>query len=248
VAVTAPAACGWSAASNNGWLTVSPPGSAGNANVAFTAAANPDPLPRTGSLTVAGQTYTVTQPPAPCSYVLVPNSYGPVTSDGASGLSFTFTTTTPSGCAGSAVSYASWLTASTTWNDAQSGIVTYAVAQNLSGSQRTGTIQFGPQTFTVTQSKAACAYSLNAYGVLLNRLGGGGNVLASPSPLGCSAPNWGTDQPGFVTPLGPLAGPAFNIYTLPYTVAGFTTSLTAVTRKAKITIGGQVFSIKQTSW
>jgi hypothetical protein len=159
--------------------------------------------------------------------------------------SFTFSTGA-TGCTTTAVSYSNWLTVNTTSSpDGSSGSVDFTAAPNSSGSTRTGTIQFGQQTFTVFQTGAACAYSLAAYGAVLNKAGGGGNVLGSPSALGCS-PVVGTDQPTIVT-LSPLTGPVSNIFTLPYSVAVFNSAVTT-TRKMLITFGGQVYVLKQTSW
>lgn len=55
--------CTWSASSNAGWLTITS-GSGpftGNGSIAYAVAANAGTSPRTGTLTVAGHTYTVTQ-------------------------------------------------------------------------------------------------------------------------------------------------------------------------------------------
>ena len=63
VAVTASqAACTWTANSNVAWLNITA-GAAGTGNglVSFTVAANPGAAVRTGTLTVAGQTFTVNQ-------------------------------------------------------------------------------------------------------------------------------------------------------------------------------------------
>jgi hypothetical protein len=117
---------------------------------------------------------------------------------------------------------------------------------NPSAVTRVGTIQIGDQTFTVNQSGAACAFSLNAYGAVFSRSGAlSESVLGSQSAVGCS-PSIGTDQPSIVT-LGTLEGPVSNIFTLPYMVTLFPSTTTAV-RLATITFGGQIFTVKQTSW
>jgi PKD repeat protein len=62
VNVTAPAGCTWTTVSNANWITITA-GSMGNGNgtVSYTVAANISTTPRTGTLTIAGQTFTVTQ-------------------------------------------------------------------------------------------------------------------------------------------------------------------------------------------
>lgn len=60
--VTAPAGCDWTATSNASWVTITSGASGtGNGAVQFTVAANTTAASRTGTLTVAGQTVTVTQ-------------------------------------------------------------------------------------------------------------------------------------------------------------------------------------------
>jgi hypothetical protein len=53
--------CAWTAASNVGWITVQTSGGSGNGTIAYTVTANPDFTPRTGTITIGGQTFTVTQ-------------------------------------------------------------------------------------------------------------------------------------------------------------------------------------------
>ncbi|MBI4749840.1 MAG: proprotein convertase P-domain-containing protein, partial [Acidobacteria bacterium] len=60
VSVTAGTGCAWTATSNASWITTSASGS-GNGTASFTVAANSGTTSRTGTLTVAGQTVTVTQ-------------------------------------------------------------------------------------------------------------------------------------------------------------------------------------------
>jgi hypothetical protein len=63
VDVVSPGGCSaWTAVSNDSWIDVtSGPGGTGNGTVLYTVAPNPDVMPRTGSLTIAGRTHTVEQ-------------------------------------------------------------------------------------------------------------------------------------------------------------------------------------------
>jgi hypothetical protein len=68
--------CAWTAQSNVAWLTITAGTSGtGNGTVSYTVAANNTPDPRTGTLTIAGRTFTVTQPgttiPARAQYLCV---------------------------------------------------------------------------------------------------------------------------------------------------------------------------------
>ncbi|MBZ5608499.1 MAG: hypothetical protein LAP38_09590 [Acidobacteriia bacterium] len=62
VLVTASAGCFWTAASNNSWITItSAPSGTGGGTVSYTVAANTSTSQRTGTMTIAGLTFTVTQ-------------------------------------------------------------------------------------------------------------------------------------------------------------------------------------------
>ncbi len=244
VGVIAPAACTWGSSSNAPtWLTISSSGSGGSGDVNFIAQPNPAPAERTGSLTIAGLTYTVTQAAASCAYTL--SGSGVTVSSGGGSDSFTFSTTT-SGCSPNVQSYASWLHVTSSLVGT-SGSVSWTADLNPSGLTRSGTIQVGTQTFVVTQLGSACAFSLNNYGKWFTYLGGTNNeILGSPSGLGCT-PVVGVDLPSIVT-LGLLSGPVSNIFTQQYDVLQFTGMLTPVVRRARITFGGQIFIVKQSSW
>jgi hypothetical protein len=242
VGVVAPNSCGWTATPDPlaPWLTISSAAAAGSGDVNFVAQPNTAASSRTGTLTIAGLPYTVTQAPAPCSYTLG-SSNVTVASTGAAG-SFTFSAAT-GGCTPTPVSYASWITASTP----APGTIGYTVVANPTSSTRVGTIRIGEQNFTVTQTGGACGFSLNSYSALFGPAGDttfSRTVFGSPSALGCS-PDYGTNQ-NFIT-LGSLSGPTSNIFTLPYIVAPLN-SLTPTLRFGNITFGGQIFVVKQTSY
>jgi hypothetical protein len=245
VGVVAPAACAWSATSNNPeWLTIFSAGSAGSADVQFVAQANPGAAQRSGTLAVAGLTYTVNQAAAPCSYTL--SSPGTsVSADGAIG-SFTFSASR-SGCSPVVQSLAGWIHPTGAFDPATGlGSAAYTVDSNPNATNRTGIIQVDGQFFTITQLGGSCGFSLNTYGAIFGHAGGSSSVAGSPSAIGC-VPVFGTSQTSIIT-LGALTGPVLNIFTLPYTVELFPQPLSPYIRRATITFGGQILTIKQTSW
>jgi hypothetical protein len=246
VTMTAPGVCTWSSAvtSGNSWLSITSSGTGGTADVVFTAAPNTASAPRSGSITVQGQTVAVTQAAAPCSYVLVPNSTTVAAGGGSS--SFTYSTST-TGCTTQALSYNGWLGVTTVPGTDTSGQVNFTADPNPAGTMRGGTIQFGNQTFTVNQTAAACSYSLNAYGIAVGPGQFDSSLLGSQSAVGCT-PTVGTDQPLFISvPTSGFSGPVANVFTQLYTVQPFT-PLTPGIRRGNIIFGGRIFSIKQTSW
>ena len=119
-------------------------------------------------------------------------------------------------------------------------------------------LRLASSVYTVTQTGAACAFSLNSTGQAINALGfvvapagAPESVLGSPSAQGCSAPQVSTNQPSIVI-LGPLSGPDNNIYMLPYSVTNGVTGvyqpLDLMPRYMQIVFGGQIFTVKQYPW
>jgi hypothetical protein len=249
VGLVAPAACTWSVGSDSAWLTVTPPtASAGTADIQFTALANAGAA-RQGTLTVTGLagaslTYILSQAAAPCTYNLAAASASTAAA-GVTNQTVGFTVATGAGCTLTPVSYAAWITSVSTVG----GNVQYTVQPNVLGSARSGSIQVGDKLFTVNQQAAlgTCTYSLNAYGAAYGQTGGSGNILGSQSANGCAAPGVSTGST-FITVNSPLAtGPVNNIFTDGYVVINFSSATPAV-RRATITFGGQIYTIKQTSW
>src|SRR6218665_3840811 len=69
LAVSSGPVCVWTAASNDDWITVTSEASAtGSRNVSYSYAENTSSSLRTGTMTIAGETYTVTQAPPPDRY------------------------------------------------------------------------------------------------------------------------------------------------------------------------------------
>lgn len=75
-AVSAGSTCGWTAVANASWISVSSGGTGtGPGSVAFSVATNASTTARTGTVTIAGQTYTVTQAGVVNLPVLLTSSY-----------------------------------------------------------------------------------------------------------------------------------------------------------------------------
>ena len=182
--VTAQTGCAWTAVSNTSWLTVTAGASgSGNGTVSFSAAANTSTSQRTGSLTVGGQTFNVTQAGAACAYAIAPTSQSVVAGGGTGSTSVTAQT----GCAWTAVSNnTGWLTVTAGASGSGNGTVSFSAAANASTSQRTGTLTVGGQTFNVTQAGAACAYAGIAPTNQSVVAGGGTGSTSVTAQTGCA--------------------------------------------------------------
>ncbi len=134
VSVTAGAGCGWTAVSNDGWITVNAGSESGTGNgtVNYTVAANTGPS-RSGTITIGGQTFTVNQGSG-CSWGIDPTSASAAAGGGGGSVSVTAS----AGCGWTAVSNDAWITVNAgSESGTGNGTVNYTVAANTgSGAQR----------------------------------------------------------------------------------------------------------------
>ena len=178
-AVSVTASCAWTATSNASWLTITSGASGtGNGQVRFSATANSGAA-RTGTLTIAGLTFTVDQAGS-CTSSISPASQS-IGSAGGAGQQIGVTT--PAGCGWTATTATTWITITSGASGTGNGTVKFTAAANT-GAARTGTIAIAGQTHTVTQS-AACTYSLNATSQTLNKNAQKGKDVAVSTSASC---------------------------------------------------------------
>jgi hypothetical protein len=148
VAISTSAGCAWTAASNDTWITLLS-GATGNGvgAVTFRVAANTSAA-RTGTLTIAGRTFTVNQASG-CTYSIDPKKQS-IKENGGAGTPIAVSAGT--GCSWTATSNDSWITITSGATGSANGTVRFNVAVN-SGKKRTGTITVAGQTFTVDQDQ-----------------------------------------------------------------------------------------------
>jgi len=148
VAVAATSGCSWTAVSNASWISITggSPG-AGNGTVNYSVAANVGSTGRTGTMTIAGISFTVTQAAPGCTYGL---SASPLHST-PTGYTGSLSVTAPAGCTWTAKSNVTWMTITSGASGSGNGTVTYAVARNNTGASRTGTLTVAGYTVTITE-------------------------------------------------------------------------------------------------
>ena len=179
VNVTSATGCAWSSTSNASWLSITtPPNGTGNGSVGFSAAAHTGP-PRTGTLTIAGRTFTVSQSEG-CTFSISPEQ----TTVDAAGGSSTVSVTAPDGCAWTASSSTAWIRVSGGATGSGNGSVQLSI-EAQTGPARSGTATIAGRTFTVNQSDA-CTFAISPDQVTVDAAGGGANVTVT-APAGC---NW----------------------------------------------------------
>lgn len=170
--VTAEPGCDWRASSTASWMPLLWGGLAyGNGTAGFSVKENTGFSSRTGTLTVAGKTISITQG-GPCTYSVSPTN--PQIS--ASGGTNTIDVTTRADCAWSAsvAATASWITITSGQSGTGNGAVTYSVAPNSATKARTGNMTVAGKSVTVRQAldTSSCTYAVGYTSKTLTWCGG----------------------------------------------------------------------------
>lgn len=148
VNVTVGAGCAWSAASNASWMTVTSGSGIGSGTATFAVNANTGTSPRTGTMTVAGLPFTVTQAAtSTCSYAVAPGSQSVAAVGGAA----TFTVASPPGCGWSVSEQSSWISITSGATGAGNGTVTFAIAPNTGTQTRSAEVTMAGRWVTLVQ-------------------------------------------------------------------------------------------------
>ena len=177
VAVTAAPGCAWTSTSNAPWMTITAGASGiGNGTVGFNVAPNTS-TDRTGTLTIAGRTFTVDQ--ATCTYQIDRTSQT-IGSDGSAGAPITVIT--QAGCPWTSTANDFWLHI-TSASGTGVGDVTFTV-ESFAGTFRSGTLTVAGQTSTVNQER--CTATLAPETQSVSSAGGSFSVFLS-TQHGC---NW----------------------------------------------------------
>jgi len=142
--------CAWTAVSNTSWITIIA-GASGNGQgaVSYRVDANPTASTRTGTLSIAGQTHTVTQQPggAACVSQVSPAQ---ISVSGAGGT-ISVMVRSSAGCTWTATSNVSWIKLASATGTA-SGTATFTVDPNPDTNPRSGTVTVGGQSVAVAQA------------------------------------------------------------------------------------------------
>ena len=229
VAVAATAGCGWTAVSSAPWLTITAGASGtGDGSVAFAAGANSGPA-RSGTLTIAGRTFTVSQGSG-CSYSV--STAGIPTS--ATGGIARVDVASPGACAWTAASDVPWVTIAPL-SGAGNGTVDVTVDVNT-GPARNGTVTIAGRALGVSQ-ESGCTAQLSAASQSMPAAGGTG-VFSVTTPAGCT---WtAVSQVSWIQVTAGASGAGDG--TAQFTVEP---NLTGAARSGTILIAGQTFTVNQ---
>lgn len=242
VNITTGANCPWLATRSANWINfTSPSNGAGSGALNFAVAANNTALARTGTITVGGKTFTVTQDAgaAPnCFYTLDPA--GGIAYPSGQQTGRTFNVVTAAGCQWTAVADQNWITITGGATGTGNGTVTFDIAANPNQGFRGGSITVAGVKFTFDQFGGAappCNYALNPANVNLGAAASMGNTFAVNVGANCQ---WtAVTNDNWITITG--GSPGNGNGTVTFSVA----ENTGANRVGTITVGGQAFTVNQ---
>jgi hypothetical protein len=229
VNVTAAGGCSWIATSNATWLSVTSGGSGvGNGAVGFSAAANGG-SGRSGTLTIAGHTVTVTQGES-CTFSVAPEQ----SSMAIDGGTVTVAVTAPGGCAWTASSATSWMRVTQGATGSGNGNVTLTIERNT-GDARSAAASIAGRTVTVNQA-GSCSFRLNP----ASQTVGASQATLSVEVIGSASCTWRAETAtSWLTVVSGGTGQGNG------TVRLEVQANTGAARQGSVTIGDQVFAVSQ---
>ncbi len=150
------ASCTWNVGEATPWIRTTPGTKTGSTSVRYAIGPNSSGSTRTGTIKIAGQTFTVTQ--EACTYRLGQTSKSVPAGGTPGNYDTVLVTASDASCTWNVGEATPWIR-TTPGTKTGSTSVRYAIGPNSSGSTRTGTIKIAGQTFTVTQE--ACTYTVS---------------------------------------------------------------------------------------
>lgn len=244
--VTAGAGCAWTSVSGaTSWLTITSGASgSGNGSVGYSVTANTTTSQRTATISVGGQSVTVTQQAgtATCSYTLSATTR----SVPAAQTTDSITVTAVGTCNWTAASNAAWLTVTGGATGSGSRTVTYQAAANSSASGRSGTLTVAGQTVTVNQAGLNCTFTVSPTTQSFTAAGGtvqgsvttaaGCNWTASSSASWMTFPSGSNGSGPGQFQMAAAPNPAASTRSATLTVAGVTVPVTQQAATCAVTL------------
>jgi hypothetical protein len=194
-------------------------------------AANPDPTSRSANISIAGQTFTVSQAAASCSYSLNPTSYNA----SASGGSSSFDVNTTAGCSWTSSGVPAWITGVPA-NGTGTTTISFNVAANTGPARNTSIVIEG-QTFSVSQANG-CTYTALPGSLTFDGSGAPAQNITITAGAGCDWTAVGS-QPWIHIASGSGTGDGTISVDLLVNMDGRA-------RQGNIAVGGQTVTITQT--
>jgi hypothetical protein len=230
--VTAPNGCAWTATpSDSSWITVQSPGTGVGSGIVYgSLTANNTGSTRTGSISVNGTPFDITQAASSCTYSLSYNGNLP-----SSGGTVVVTVTAATGCPWTVVPQNPLITVIGPASGIGDGTVTLSLPANASVAWLNASVQVGSQSATLSEADV-CSYSLSP--LTLGAAAASSSMNVTVTPAGC---NWSasSDQNWLS-----VSGSGTGSGTFTYQVQ---TNNGLGSRTAHITLDNRQFTVTQTS-
>ncbi|MCU0252243.1 MAG: hypothetical protein MUE61_18755 [Vicinamibacterales bacterium] len=194
--VSASSSCAWVAASAAGWARVTDPSGGlgtGSRRVTYVVDGSADAAPRSGSITVGGRTFTITQAgTTACDYSVAPVDFRECPQVGARSVAIT----TAAGCPWTSSTPASWITISSGRSGTGPGAIAFSIASNYDAGERQANIEVRWPAPTAGQNvrvvQAGCGYAVDTSSFPAAFPVAGGDfsfwVFSSSTDNGCGGP------------------------------------------------------------
>jgi hypothetical protein len=149
--------CPWRVTNTNDWVTLlSDDVGTNGATVTYAIAANPALVDRSGVVTIADQSFSLTQRATPCSLSISPSAR----THGFAGATGEVIVTTVTGCPWSIINTNDWIIFTSATNGTTSASASYEVAANPIMAPRIGVVQIGDALLTITQRPLPCVRAM----------------------------------------------------------------------------------------
>jgi len=228
--------CSWTAVSDDPFITITSGSSGtGNGTVNFSVRGNTNTTPLTGTMTIAGETFTVKQAAGGCVFMLNPKNGKFMAAGGSSTVKVA---SSLNDCDWTALSNNRFITIMAGASGVGNGTVHYTVATNTNTVALNGTMTIGGQTFTVNEAAATCKFSFGETNAGFSSTGGSSNVTVTANGTNCT---WKAVASGaFIKIISGDSGTGDG--TIDYTVEVNTKT---VSRKGSISVDGEKLTITQ---
>ena len=186
IQVSTTSGCAWTATSNVPWLTIRRGSKRHRQRSGDLHRGREYRRRAVGSLTIAGQTATVTQSAAPtsppCTYSVSP-THDSIGANGGTGT--TIVVSSPDGCSWNASTDSPWIAIVSGAVGSGNGSVVYVASPN-SGARRSGTVIAGDKPVVIDQAAAPCDYAIAPTSQNIGASGGAGTAVSVTARADCT--------------------------------------------------------------
>ena len=232
ISLFTPTSCPWNIVNINPWVTVTTQASgSGSTYIDISVDANTGTSQRIGLITIAGQSFIVSQD-APCTATINPSNNTVIAAGGGGSFNLTVGPT----CPWTVEVSDPWITLTSATSGSGNATISYTVAANT-GAQRSGSIMVAEKTYIISQD-AACPVTISPTNKAFGAAGGSDSISVT---IGPACPWQATTETPWIHITSGANGTGNG--TINYTVD----SNSGDARSGQIVAAGQTFLVQQSS-